>query len=311
MKKIPSYFILILILLATSMGCAATEKPSTGMSTAVSNSVATPAPTATSTPDPRIQPIEGSMATTNSLDELIKSADTIVIGRMTGIGEIINIARDVNDVTKPSSSIFVVGQVYHVIVESYLKSQGPKAIKVVQPEGFLIEAVAKTPENIARARQVSRHIPVRAETKYLFFLYDMKREFPGQNYYVGITLQPNRFTLPEQWFAEPESQWEDAKNFYKALAPNQLTDEIEFKVTGQRPTRLPPIPPASTVIMPPRPSVSPSPLPTNAPFTPFPMPIFPTPVPTKVETPPPPFTPIPMPNFPTITPSASKPTSTP
>src|SRR5712692_10557166 len=229
----------VVVLLVMQAGCAAPQPPTDVPLISGAGSYGDPMPTSTSTPDTRIQPIESSIVGAKSLDELIKNADTIVIGQMAGVGEIINTTRDVNDVTKPDQRYFGVGQVYQFRVERYLKRQGDVVIKIVQGEGLLTPNIPKTPENIEKARQASKHIPLRLGVRYLYFLSRMDREFPGQNYYVGV-YHPYRFILPPTGFAVPDSQWADAIMYFPPTTSFELINDIDEKVNGRKTPTAPP-----------------------------------------------------------------------
>ncbi len=75
-----------------------------------------------------------SYVTANSIKELVEVSSIIVIGKVTSVGNLINMARNVDDITKPDANILGVGQIYQFEVERYLKGDGEKVIYVVQYE---------------------------------------------------------------------------------------------------------------------------------------------------------------------------------
>ncbi|HMM42449.1 MAG TPA: hypothetical protein PKA95_11150 [Thermomicrobiales bacterium] len=72
-----------------------------------------------------------------SLDGLVRSSPQIYIGTVVALGGIVNMARDVQDHSRPDSHIFHLGQTYDVEVERYLTERGPEMLHVVQLEGVL------------------------------------------------------------------------------------------------------------------------------------------------------------------------------
>jgi hypothetical protein len=168
----------------------------------------------------------------------------IIVGEMSGLGETVNMARNVNDISQPDPNILVVGQIYHIAVQRYLKGSGVATIDIVQPEAYLFESTPKTQENIGKAKAKDNHIPLRVGIKYLFFLNAMQQEFPGKNYFAG-DLHPWRFILPDKGNAEPESPWSEATRVFRSRPSADLINEVELWVNGGKyptPTKFPTIP---------------------------------------------------------------------
>jgi hypothetical protein len=174
---------------------------------------------------------EASYVTANSLRELVAKSTLIVVGQVSGTGETINLARNPNDITQPDPNILILGQVYPVTVERYLKGTGDRILNVVQPEAFLTERIPKTQANIANAMANYKYIPFRSGTKYLLFLEPILG-FANQHYFTGPA-HPWRFILPDAGNAEPESPWDLAKQVFPPRPATTLLRETEQLVKGQ------------------------------------------------------------------------------
>jgi hypothetical protein len=131
----------------------------------------------------------------------------IVIGQVEQDSRTINMARDVNDLSKPDLSILGLGQVYQVIVKTIVKGTDPgSTILIIQPEGLLVKAQASTepsPEDAKLARQNYAYVPFVAGHRYLLFLHPL-RGFEQQQYFTG-GLDPWRFDATDENNVYPES----------------------------------------------------------------------------------------------------------
>ncbi|MDP9372001.1 MAG: hypothetical protein M3Q65_06030 [Chloroflexota bacterium] len=169
----------------------------------------------------------GSYITTTSLEDLVARSSIIVVARVSGTGETINLARDPADPARPDPQYFSGGQVYHVAVQRYLKGEGADSLRVVQPEAFLVNPPATiTPAELDRAKAEYQHIPMRAETPYLLFLRPLGG-FPADAQYLTGTVHPWRFTVPQGGDARVESPWEGADRAFPIRPSAVLIGQVE------------------------------------------------------------------------------------
>jgi hypothetical protein len=167
----------------------------------------------------------GSYITANSISELTKKSTQIVIGQVTKAVGIINMARDINDITKADSDVFVIGQVYQFRVDKYIKGEGDQVINIVQREGFLGASSSKTEVDIEKARSLEKYIPIDEKTNYLLFLEPLLG-FSDGKYYVGVA-HPWRFNLNNPESVVPESPWEGASQLFLSQSLDSLIYQIE------------------------------------------------------------------------------------
>lgn len=187
-------------------------------------------PTPTSRPTATSQAVLGSSnyRAARSIKELVGQSSVIVSGQFSATKEVINMARDINDINQPDSHVLGLGQVYQFEVTQYLKGNGPKTIFVVQPEGFLVgDQVGNNlnDANIKKARALEKYIPARLKHPYLLFLEPLVG-FPDlKNYYTGA-IHPWRFNLSNPDQAVPESPWEGALSAFPARKASVLLYQV-------------------------------------------------------------------------------------
>ncbi len=187
-----------------------------------------PPPQTSPTPEPvAYYASSPSYITATSIQELASKSALVVIGQITGTGEVVNMAKDPTDPTKEDPEYFVVGQVYDVKVEQYLKGEGGNMIQVVQREGFIqkTSGIAVAPPDVEKAKKADKHIPMKTAIKYLIFLDQFDRLDKKKNYFVGVA-QPWRFDMSDLKQVRPESVWEEASVFF----PPQAFDDIATRV---------------------------------------------------------------------------------
>lgn len=132
-----------------------------------------------------------------SLKARVSTAQIIAIGQITGTGDVINMARNINDINKPDPTLFGVGQVYPFQVQQYLKGSGPSTLNVVQPEGqILADPATVAAADIQRAKtdSVYDYTAFQTGTTYLLFLRSLDGFDPKNNYFTGA-FYPWRFTV--------------------------------------------------------------------------------------------------------------------
>src|SRR5712692_9085040 len=208
------------IIIILMVGCA---QPGTAPSSTVVGPTPTPVnfssqSTETALPT-TIEPVEPSYRTAQSIQELTVRSAQIAIGHVTQIAGVINIARDVNDITKPDPRLLAVGQIYHFAVDQILKGNLSSTIDIIQVEGWLDRGPVSDPNSITAAEEASarknyKAIPLRPGVKYLVFLGPAVKLPPSQ-YYVGVA-EPWRFDLSDQTSVRPESAWDGASQVFPA-----------------------------------------------------------------------------------------------
>lgn len=188
---------------------------------ATSSSITPETPAAESQPAPGV----ASYHVAYSLDSLVAQSSVIVIGQISGTGDTFNMARSQSDPARPDPNVYVLGQIYKVTVQRYLKGAGSNTLDVAQREGFLTEGTPKTPENIARSRTTYKYVSLRSGVRYLFFLQPVKGA-EGRTYLVGPA-QPWLFTIPDNGTAVPESPWQDASRAFPPTPTVNLLGQVE------------------------------------------------------------------------------------
>lgn len=140
---------------------------------------------------------ESSYITVRSLKERIAREPVVVIGQITGTGEVINMARDIYDNTKPAPDLFGVGQVYTFKVQRYLKGTGPNELNVANPEGLIsADPATVTAADIQRAKEDSGYgnEAFQIGATYLLLLHRLDGFDPSHNYFTG-GIHPWRFVV--------------------------------------------------------------------------------------------------------------------
>lgn len=139
----------------------------------------------------------GEYVTAHSLKVRIAISPIIVIGQITGTGEVINMARSIYDINKPDPTLFGVGQVYHFQVQQYLKGNGPDTLNIVQPEGLISAdpaTVSATDIQRSKTNSVYEYTAFRTGTTYLFLLQPLEGFDPKNNYFTG-GIHPWKFVV--------------------------------------------------------------------------------------------------------------------
>ncbi len=230
-----------------------------------------PSPTsATQTPVPVSQFFSNaSYITTTSLKELTDKSTIIVFGKAIGVGDIINLARKVDDISKPDPSLFGIGQIYKFEITRYLKSEqgssSPKRIYVVQFEGMINLSSQKPPakDDIEKARTQENFAPIDLDSEYILFLEPLKGFPELEMHYIGIA-HPWRFTLVNGC-AFPDTPWPGTSLYFHPQPVDNFIERIERALLGDSETTEPftyPAPGSETSTCPPEPArTSPYPYP--------------------------------------------------
>jgi hypothetical protein len=173
-----------------------------------------------------------SYVTARTFQELASKSSLIVIGQVEQTSQVLNLARNVDDISKSDPNIVNLGQVYRIKLFSILK--GEKLTKsgslfIVQPEGFLIRAVEQrgrpvTENEIQLARQQTDHRAFVPGHSYLLFLEPL-HGFDNQMYFVGVA-HPWRFDVTDPENVIPESPWDGATRAFPPQPLQEILREI-------------------------------------------------------------------------------------
>jgi len=179
----------------------------------------------------RSQPPQGAVSyvTAKSLEELVNGASVVVVGRVTGKAgkdKIFNQARSPIDPKQESTELFVVGQIYYIEVERYIKGSGEHTIEVVQSEGAYYGSNIVTPEEIERVQATStEYVPLKTGARYLMFLRPSEGVPEAAGTYHDFAT-PSRFILGDDGEARPETAWRDAAKVFPPRSTQTLLDEV-------------------------------------------------------------------------------------
>ncbi|HSQ26662.1 MAG TPA: hypothetical protein VLM80_06020 [Anaerolineales bacterium] len=170
-----------------------------------------------------------SYITATSLWELTNKSSLVIIGKAVGTGNVFNLARDVDDVSRPDPNLFGIGQVYEFEISRYLKGEqdvnGAERISVVQVEGMIILSAQESPtlDDIEYARSQYAFLPINPNSEYILFLEPL-RDFPELSMHFTGVAHPWRFVLANGC-AYPESPWQDVNRYFH---PKPVEDFIEL-----------------------------------------------------------------------------------
>jgi hypothetical protein len=181
---------------------------------------------------------------------LTNKSTIVVIGKAVSTGDVINLAREVDDISKPDPNLFGIGQVYEFEIMRYLKGEqdvnGAKRIYVVQSEGMIILTSSKPPtmDDIEKARSQEKYIPINLGGEYILFLEPLKGFSELKMHYTGVA-QPWRFILVNDC-TFPDSPWQEANLYFfpqpvvdvirriesSSLESNELSEPLAYPVPG-------------------------------------------------------------------------------
>jgi hypothetical protein len=189
----------------------------------------------------------------NSLEELVALSPLIVIGQLDKVGIVVNTSRNSQDISKPSSSIFGIGQTYTFTIERYLKGNSNNPLNLIQGEGLIfLNQMQATEDNIKKVKTDTGIQPLQPNRKYLLFLRPAEIDFVGKDYFVA-PIMPWRFVLPDKENAYPDTPTNRAVNELNSMPTTQLISTVEQAVS-----RNPTIPPKPTLAPSPTPLVKPN-----------------------------------------------------
>jgi len=223
MKKINlTSFSLFLLLLLLTVLVNCTPSTLSGVESPVEN---IPAATSDASAEEVVAPPVASYITANSIEDLTDAAELVVIGQVEITDEVVNMARNPDDFSA-DPNVFVVGQVYQLHVDQYLKGNGPETIMLVQQEGIITSNsnMSVEDQSIERAKEQSEYVPMPSENKYIMFLEPLWG-FPDKSYYAA-PMQPWRFNISDAETAKPESPWHYADNVFLPQSSANFIEQV-------------------------------------------------------------------------------------
>ena len=173
----------------------------------------------------------GSFITAYSIEELTIKSTIVIVARAGEKGEIIDVARDVNDHSKSDPELFGIGQIYRFEVIRYLKggefTSGVNEIHVVQFEGRFELASQASPsaDEIEKGRMPESYTPFDSGLEYILFLSPLK-DFPNlKNYFTGIA-HPWKFLLQGNCVF-PQSPWSGMSYYFHPDLVGNFVTKVE------------------------------------------------------------------------------------
>ena len=211
-------------------------------------------------------PMQVDYVTANSLGELVEESTLIVIGttadaepreeRVPG--------RLPGDPSRPDPNYTMIGNVYEVAVERYLRGEGDTTLQIIQSVGFdaIVPGPPNMPDRLTQGRNDSPGVRLGKGSRYLLFL----REFEDVLGLWTGTVEPYRFLLKND-MAQVESPVGNVGGEFPSRSEDELVSLVEELVFASLPYDLPqsggPVPAATSTS-----TSSPAPAPTPAPVSP-------------------------------------------
>lgn len=166
---------------------------------------------------------------------MVEASSLVFVGTVEAPGEIVNTARDVNDISQPDPNLFILGQVYRVDVEQYIRDEGPDRKNIVQSEGFVRhggeeENIPTDQTVIEQAKEQYGEAPIQSGERYLFFANPLRGFDPDEHYVVGDAGYPTRFLLGTDGVARQESSIEWLDEQFPAHSIDELLADVEMLV---------------------------------------------------------------------------------
>jgi hypothetical protein len=154
-----------------------------------------------------------------SIEELTRKSTLVVTGWAIERENVINMARNIDDISKPDTTLFGIGQIYQFKIDQILKGGetigDDKVINILQPEGLfkITPGVPVTELDMEKGRSQYQFISIRLDSKYLLFLEPLIGFNDLKNHFTGAS-QPWRFDIsnPDKIFTE--SPWSEASQYF-------------------------------------------------------------------------------------------------
>ena len=188
-------------------------------------------------------PLQVTYVTANNLDEtpdgssdelakLVSNSTLIAIGTTSGAEprEERIPGRLPGDPSKPDPNFTMIGNIYDVQVERYLKGDDVKVLSVIQPIGFdaIVPGPGNTPGRLSQGRDGSPNVRLGRNSRYLLFLEENEHA-PGL--WKG-TAEPYRFLL-EEATAKVESPVGTLEGAFPDRGENELVSVVESLISGK------------------------------------------------------------------------------
>ncbi|MEA3439247.1 MAG: hypothetical protein U9R58_03105 [Chloroflexota bacterium] len=203
----------------------------------------------------------------SSLPEKAWKSDLIIIGEVISSEGIVNTSRDTQDVTKSSSEVFGIGEVYKIKIHKYIKGDGPGIIYLAQGQGAIslsaIDYRAPSLREINASRKANEgrtYVPFTLDKPYLMFIkkhdYDYKiNGYNSKDIHFGV-YPPWRYDISDPKCAVPESPIEvqgfppqplsvilrEIRKKFDPSNPEASAPDPENIITCQPETRYDPLP---------------------------------------------------------------------
>ncbi len=179
----------------------------------------------------------------SSISELVLQSDLVVIGKIISIGDIVNMARNPDDISKPDPNYYGIGQVFDVEIERYLVGGGSKAIHIVQDQGFLrTDSSDISLDSIKLAIKKHTHHQIEVGDSYLLFLRVIPHDVEG--YPKGSLFAPAAYpwlfiTEDNNAVSVVDDKQTSAQNLFPPKALNEIILEIKNPKLQNPPTPYP------------------------------------------------------------------------
>ena len=185
--------------------------------------------------NPRTPPVTarvvGSYITVGSIEDLVRQSEVIAVGTVVKVADKhFNTARNPLDHSQPASDLTIVGTIYEVQVEQYLKSDGDSPLRIVQSEDIVLSSALSEGEEVTV--QVSDGFtPLTVGGRYIFFLRlsEPYPDAPFSELYHGVA-EPWRFRL-EHGRAFAESPWQMAGKVFPPMGESDLLQQVTSEAT--------------------------------------------------------------------------------
>ena len=167
----------------------------------------------------------------DDLAKLVAHSTLIVIGTTSGAGprEERVPGRLPDDPSKPDPNYTMIGNIYEVEVERYLKGDGDPTLPVIQSIGYdaLVPGPGNTPGRLTRGRDTSPNLLLGKSSRYLLFLRD-NNHAPGL--WMG-TAHPYKFLLSDG-MAMVESPVGDLEGAFPDRAEAEIVGLVKSLADG-------------------------------------------------------------------------------
>ena len=177
-------------------------------------------------------PMHVDYVTSRGLAELVADSTLILIGTTSDAEprEERVPGRLPGDPSKPDPNYTMIGNVYDIRVEHYLKGEGDATLRIVQSIGFdaFVPGPPNTPGRLTQGRNDSIAVRLGKSSRYLIFLTEFE-DIPGL--WTG-TVEPYRFLLVKGR-ALVESPVGDLEGKFPSRSEDELVSLVESLIAGK------------------------------------------------------------------------------